>query len=492
MELHLKETTVQACQDLACLSKSVQLAMESVVPDTRDDIGRILSVRPEIYLKSKELRNKTASVTGEALVTLVYVNEEETSVSFFSLTQSFAQEYELPAADDSDSLQLHFSVTGQQARVLNPRKVSVDLEICTDLTVSRDVNIVVSQDLPEACHSPIHLRYTEANAVLTTGVCEKSFSVNEQLSFPEEESQPAEIIGKELHYLIRDREAVSNRLLLKGEVQLNLFYFPQESKLPRSCRFTIPFSQLVDLGDENAESAEVWIVPTSDYLSLIDSLDGKKLLDLELHALAQVRSGRNQKLQLITDAYSNQMPCECSFSEQALFESIQERPVRLRSEERIDLPEEFEEYLSVFPALGPCTAEKGSASVDLLCRSADGKLFTVRRKLSLSADEDFEGLSVSDFHPADFLVRQDGKQLAVQMQAEAVGLRRKPIALRRVNELHLDEDQRFDSLSYPSLTAVWAQTESIWEMAKQYHSSSEAICSLNPDLTQRPIFVPKV
>lgn len=491
MELHFKETSVQACQDLARLNKSVQLAMESVVPDTKDDIGRILSVRPEIYLKNKELRNKAVSVAGEALVTVLYINEEETAVSFFSMSQSFSQDYELPSVLDSDCLQLHFSVNGIQARVMNPRKLSVDLEIAADLTVSRSVNVVVSQELPEANQTPIHLRRTEANTVLTTGISEKSISINEQLPFPEGEEQPEEIVGKELCYVVREKECVSSRLLLKGEVLMNLFYFPQGQQLPHNCRFSIPFSQLIDLVDEQSETADVWIEPTSDYISLIDGLDGRKILDVELYALAQTRSGRNQKLQLITDAYSNQMPCECSFSEQVVCESLRELPVRLRSEERIELPEEFQELLSAYPALGPCTVEKGSASVDLLCRSKDGRLFSMRRNLSLVADQNHDDPATQSFRLTDFQIIRDGTQLVVQMGAEAAGLIQKSVTIRRVDTLTLDEEQRFDMMSFPSLTAVWAQTESVWEMAKQYHSSPEAVCEMNQDLSQRPIFVPK-
>ena len=77
------------------------------------------------------------------------------------------------------------------------------------------------------------------------------------------------------------------------------------------------------------------------------------------------------------------------------------------------------------------------------------------------------------------------------MGAEAAGLIQKSGTIRRVDTLTLDEEQRFDMMSFPSLTAVWAQTESVWEMAKQYHSSPEAVCEMNQDLSQRPIFVPK-
>lgn len=491
MELQFKETRIQACQDLARLTKSFQLAMESVVPDTREDIGRILSVWPEIYLKSKEARNKSVFFTGEAAVTVLYVNEDESGVSAFRMSQVFNQEYELSAVEEGDDLQLRFSVAGLQARVLNPRKVSVDLEIGTDLLCSRRAGVVIQQELPETVSAPIHLQQSDVNVVLTTGISEKNFSVNEQISLADCEASPYEIIGKQLEYRIREKEAVSNRLLLKGDVQLTLFYFPEDSRLPCSCRLSIPFSQLIDLGDENTEAAEIWIEPSSDYINLIDSLDGKKLLDVELHALAQLRSRRSQQMRLISDAYSNQMPCECVFIEQPMTESIREKQFMLQCEERIDLPQEFQEILSAYPALGPCTEKKGSAAVDLLCRSRDGKLFSIRRTVSLNPDENIEDLSSLSFRLSDFQLRQDGAQLLVQMQAEGLGLNRQPVTIRRADTLILNEEQLFDSASFPSLTAVWARTESIWEMAKEYHSSPEAICDLNQDLSQRPIFVPK-
>ena len=491
MELQFNETSVQAFQDLTRVNKSVQLAMESVVPDTKDDIGRILSVRPEIYLKSKELRSKTVSITGEAQVTVLYINEDETAVSFFSVSQSFSQELECPAALDSDFLQLRLQIGGVQARILNPRKLSADLEIMADFTISRSVETVISQELPEANRTPIHVQRSEQNAVLTTAICEKSFSLNEQLPFPETERKPGYLIGKDLHYMIREREVVGSRLLLKGDAQIELLYMPSEALIPCSCRLSIPFSQLIDLGTEQAETADVWIEATSDYLSLIDSLDGRKLLDVELHAMAQVRSMRNQKLQLITDGYSNQMPCECSFCEQATCERIRQVPVRLRSEERVDLPEEYQDLVFSCATMGACTAEQGSAEADLLCRSKDGKLFAMRRKLKLWQEEEYDDVDANDFRLSDFHISRVDGQLVLSLCAEAVGKLRETNTIRLAESLTLDEEQRYDAASYPSLTAVWAQTESVWELAKQYHSSPEAICEMNPDPDHRPIFIPK-
>ena len=491
MELQFRETTVKAWQDLMSLTKTIPLAMESVVPDTREDIGRILSVWPEIYLKSKELRNHGVLIEAEVQLTVFYIHEDENAVSSFSMSQGFRQEYELPGAEDKDILQLHLSIAGLQARALNPRKISVDLEIKADLSVSRDAEVVVSQALPEELAIPIHLQYTETEIALCTGICEKSFSVNEQLSFPEKDEQPSEIVGKKLRYKIREREIVSSRLLIKGEAQLTVFYAAQEMSFPRSTCFSIPFSQLIDLGDENTETAELQIVPTSDYLSLTEGIDGKKQLDVELHAIAQVRSGRKQTLRLVTDAYSNQMPCECRFVEQRMNQELRDQAVRFSCEERIDLPEEFLDLLAFYPAVGPCTEQQGSAAVELLCRSNDGKLFAMHRNLTLASNEPVHEMSNPDCELEDCHIWPDGKQLIVQMTVNGRGKTQDQIMVRRTDTLSLNEEQSYDCAAYPSLTAVWAETESVWELSKLYHSSPEAICFLNQDLGNRPLFIPK-
>ena len=491
MDIQFNETTVQTCQDLARLSKAAQLAMESVVPDTKDDIGRILSVRPEIYLKSKELRNRGALIGGEAVVTVLYINENESAVSSFSLSQSFSQEYEMAAADDGDLLQVRLSVSGLQARVLNPRKVSVDLEICSELTVSRSTDFVVSQALPNDLWTPIHVQRAESSAIFYTGVSEKSFSLNEQLQFPEHDLKPKEIIGKEICYCIRDRETVGTRLLIKGDAQMTLHFFPEDSDLPCSRQFQMPFSQLIDLGENEAEEAEVWIEPTSDYVNLMDSIDGRKLLDVELHALAQARSRRRQKIEYISDAYSNQMPCECSFCEQTITESISEQQLYLSADESIEVPEEFQELLACYPTLGQCSSNQGNIVVDLLCRAKDGKLFSMRRNIILTSGTESGEMTNVSFRVTDFDVRQSGGFFIVRVRAEGEGLEQHQTQVRRISTLQLNAEKAFDSAAYPALTAVWAETESVWELAKLYHSSPEAICALNEDLSRQPVFIPK-
>ena len=47
--------------------------------------------------------------------------------------------------------------------------------------------------------------------------------------------------------------------------------------------------------------------------------------------------------------------------------------------------------------------------------------------------------------------------------------------IRSIEAVTLDEEKCFDLSSFPSLTMVRVEGESLWELAKRYHSSVEAI-----------------
>ncbi len=492
MDIHFQETVVPVYRELARIAKSVPVAMESVVPDTKEDIGRILSVLPEIYLKGKEIRTHGVYAEFEVLATVLYVNDKEDAVRHFKISQPVKLEYELPAAEESSSIHLNLTGASAQARAVNPRKVSVDLEIGLEILLSREDTIVISQSLPENCSAPVHILEREAAVTLPSCVCEKILSVNEQLVFSSDAKRPSELICWKTTYRVRDREAVGGRLLVKGQAELTVDYEPEGSEIPCRKTFSVPFSQLIDLGEAEADDAELWIVPTSDYLELIDTIDGQKLLCAELHAVTQVRSRKKQSIRYIIDAYSNRMPCECHTADFSMTEQIKRSSFSMSGKETIELPEGTEELISVYPAVNSPSPAHSAVVLDLLCRSRDGTLSVMRRTVALEADAEApENAAILPLALEEPSIRAEGRDLSVQLRAEGELNEQKQISLQCVTSLSLDEEGLIDEASYPSLTAVWAETESVWELAKQYHSSPEAIEAWNGGVNSNPIFIPK-
>lgn len=491
MDILIKERTVPVFRSLGCQMKTAAMTMESVVPDTKDDIGRILSVRPEIRLKSKELGGSKASVSAEAVMTVLYVNEAESDVSAFSITEPAALEFELSAAvDPRTQAQIRLSAANIRTRIVNSRKLCVDWDLVGELSLFRREEMTVEQKLPETCCIPVHLQQEELQAAVITSLAEKSFSLNEQFTFSESEPQAKEIIAVEKRFRIRDRQLVGDRLLVKAELLLDTSYFDDERRL-RQKQFSVPFSQLIDLESESAILSQLSITVTSDYFDLTDAADGQKMLNYELHALIQVRAAQNLPLRFISDAYSNAMPMECEWDEEVLNTDLHEICAAYTADEAIELPEEFQELLCLFPSPSPFGGEQCALSVDLLCLSREGKLFTMRRTVTLRTETDCRDVHVQSYDFNSCGWSEEPGALRIHAEAEMIGTSGIGRKIRRIRILHLDESKAFDASASPSLTAVWAENESLWEMAKLYHSSPEAIAALNEDLSVRPLFIPK-
>ena len=51
--------------------------------------------------------------------------------------------------------------------------------------------------------------------------------------------------------------------------------------------------------------------------------------------------------------------------------------------------------------------------------------------------------------------------------------------LRILESAELDEEHPFDLSSLPAVTLVRVEGESLWELARSYHSSTDAVTALN-------------
>ena len=90
MKISFENKTLGCYKEVYHQTKAIQETCESVVPDVNDDIGKIASVQSSVYLKSKDLTGRGVLITGEAAAAVVYVTENEKSVSFVRLTKQFS------------------------------------------------------------------------------------------------------------------------------------------------------------------------------------------------------------------------------------------------------------------------------------------------------------------------------------------------------------------------------------------------------------------
>lgn len=483
MEIGFENKVLGAYREVSHQVKRVQESAESVVPDTNDDIGRIASVQTSILLKSKDVTSRGVVINGEANSMLLYITESESSVSFVRVSKPFTMEYEIGEIDQSMLTHINLKVTNTEARVLNPRKVSVTIELAGELSCYLPESVNVETLLPEDVCEGLHARFETAEAVLANAVCEKTFAINEQYSFPAGKPLPTQLVSQCVDFCISDTQHIGSKIIIKGDVNLTVCYLSSDVNYPVRAQFSSAFSQIIDTGVENMDSCSAIIEMTSSYFELIDTINGEKAMDAELHAVIQLVSRCRQKINYISDAYSNAMPARCGVQNSQLSSFSDMLRSKLSIDERVTIAEDCADVLSVFSAISQITSEQDkftvSVALDIIYRTRDGSLSVAKRMLSLTGECLLPPSRVIDSRLSNVYLRPDGGAMDARIELEISYLSCTNIELARVMAVSTEDEEQYDQAQFPTVTLVRAEKETLWELAKAYHSSIERICALN-------------
>lgn len=497
MEIVLESKTMTTWQEVFHQTKRIQVSLESVVPDVSDDIGRILSVQPSLLLKAKEPTAQGMSVSGEVAVAILYINELENGVSALRMTQPFCLDYELVAGPEA-AAQIQMQVTNTETHILNPRKLSVSVEISGELKVFQPSVLPVETFVPNTEGSGVQVQQAQTKTSAVNAVCEKSFVLSEQFLFPSGKPAPRELVSQSLDFRIRDQQLIGSKVLLKGELCLTVCTLSDEVNYPIQTEFSAPFSQLVDIGQDSMDGCCILVEPTAVYTDLTETMNGEKAINAEIHAVAQLVCHCDRTVSYVSDAYSVLMPCSLNTETLPLAVASQMQSVLLSADERVELPDDCDDVLAVFPSISQASLGGGKAfaavTADVLYRTGSGTLGCIRRACAMESPCDSEGAQLMGAQLVESVFRPEGTYLNLRLTVELSIERFMEQELSRVVGLTLDDTQLYDLPSLPALTAVRVGEETLWELAKHYHATPEHIAALNDvdaPLNGRVLLIPR-
>lgn len=482
MEIKIENKTIRSFREISRQIKKIQETAETVVPDTNDDIGKIVSTNTELFLKSKEVTGRGVLIGGEAEISVLYITEGESAVSFLRTTKAFTMEYDVDGADNDTVAQIALTVTNAETRVLNPRKVSVTVEISGEMSCFKQENAIVQSMLPETDFT-IHTKTETESAVLINSACEKTFAFNDQFTFPTAKPVPQKLIWQKAGFTVSETQLIGTKALVKGSCQVTLCYLSDSANYPIQWNFSAPFSQLLDIGQEKMDLSAVRIEISSSYFELVDTISGEKALDTEIHAVMQLVSYFHQDVSYISDAYCNCLPLSCKMQPERLCGLTDVQSMLLSSDEQISIAEDCADVLSVHSTLTGVSVSRSRAeanlTVDVLYQTQGGTFSAVHRSIMLEQECELTDVRLTGAKLAAVDLRSEGSALRGRISVELFTRSSSVREVSRVESMELDEEKPFDLSAFPSVTLVRAEEETVWELAKKYHSCPEKITAVN-------------
>lgn len=496
MEISFESREIPIYREFLHTSRRTQESVECVVPDTDADIEKIAAVQSAVFLKSKDLTARGVTVTGELSASVLYIREGQTGLSCLSVQKPFSIEFEAEGLESEALAQITLLIQGTDARAVNPRKLSVLFEVEGELTCYQAERLRAQTELPKDS-SGLHALTTERSLLLPGAVCEKSLAVTEQFGFTDDRPTPAKLLSERAELHITDCQLIGSKVIVKGHMELAVCALSEDKEEPCLYDFSAPFSQIAEVGIESMSCCTVRPEITGAYYDLLDTINGDKVLDVELHAVLQLVCSERRNLRCISDVYSNLMPAELLYQTQTLELVSPVQKKKLSIEEKIGLMESCKEILCILvsPVRIATDEEKLSAAVnlDVLYKNDEGKLSAGRRTLPLEQKTLGTPLRVLSARVTQLSARPDGESANCALTLELECLAAEKAELTGVEGVILDEDAPYIQESLPTLTLVRAGGESLWTLARRYHSSVEKIRECNEDAenTARMLLIPK-
>lgn len=468
MRIEFENLMTDAYAKICDETQTLRESADSVIPDTKPDVAGIVSVQRSVYLKSKDVTGRGVTVTGEVRAEVLYICEGESTVCAHTIAQSFTAAFESAEIDLMAVPIITLHADNAQVRILNPRKLAVSFAITARLCCFARSPIMAKQLAGD--YSGLHLRQERREQLYTSWAGEKTFAVNEQFPLPDG-SRPSLLCAKRTDFTVTDRQCVGTKLLVKGSVGIELCWLGEGSEYPVCSRFSAPFSQLVETDTADICGCEVFIEPTSCYTEITESINGGFAFDCEIHAVMQAAAHSRGELTFFSDAYSNTADCVCERREISIVREKKRREELCPVQQTMELPEDCADVLCVLSSAGAASENaEQTLAIDVLYKTGDGRLTAIHRSLALGVNE-------GKFRMTRLQTEFAAKSLTLDVAGSVSTLREQTETAELLTAVELTETESVGQT--PSLYAVRCENETLWELAKTYHSSVERIRAAN-------------
>lgn len=490
MDFQTEKEPFCSLRELFSGSSEQPVDLDVTLPDYCPDISRILKCQVKPQITSRQIVGDRLTVEGSSLIRLLYVDEEGKGVRNCELTSAFSAAFNLKQTPENPIVFTSVRVDFINCRAITKRRI----DLHGAFTVFAHVFGVQREELlTNGSGSGVMMKKKHCEADQFLSAAQQPFTLNETF-----ELDP----GKQAEALVRfsasgtvaDCKVIADKVIVKGEITIDFLYLTDvEAGTLDTAEFTAPFSQIIDLeGIDDDCVCDVRLELLSVQAQLTpSSADEAAQLETEVRAVATAVAKRRVPIPVIMDAYSTQYEM-----------NLQRKAVCL--EKKIDQINE------TFLCKGSISASSDAvaAVIDVWCEVISANAAVREGKLEISGRinvcllaEDaervphyFEGMidysTVHEYPNAgeslnaipDVSVASAGYRISgansIEMRLE---LRLNSAVCSQIKENivceMIPDEQKPKAHDYScALTLYYAdEGESVWEIARRYDTSQEAI-----------------
>lgn len=371
MELELKKEQFACYQALPQLSENREETTETIVPDYLPDIARIVDASGCLFLRSREIADGKAQVSGTVRMTLLYVAEDAQGMKSFEYTLPLDETIEGRALSGSADSCLDGRLCSCEVRMLNPRKVFTRVNVELTLTPYVPASLSVCSGVKEQEAYKIETLCEKKDIGIIRAIREKDFTFSDEVLLSGTKEPIQELLRTKCALRVTDCKSIGNKIVLKGVARLDAIYLDESGNLA-SMSSELPFSQILDgLAEEEGETtvrASLRLTGAEIHVGSESEPDNNRAISLRLYISAFTAVREVKSVCCVADLYSTAYDLTAKTETVELCDSaalvLREQLVR----EKIETGAEVQTVLAtdvIFSSAGEIAASVGADGVEL-------------------------------------------------------------------------------------------------------------------------------
>ena len=277
------------------------------MPDYLPDIARIVDASGCLFLRSREIADGKAQVSGMVRMTLLYVAEDAQGMKSFEYTLPLDETIEGRALSGSADSCLDGRLCSCEVRMLNPRKVFTRVNVELTLTPYVPASLSVCSGVKEQEAYKIETLCEKKDIGIIRAIREKDFTFSDEVLLSGTKEPIQELLRTKCALRVTDCKSIGNKIVLKGVARLDAIYLDESGNLA-SMSSELPFSQILDgLAEDEGETtvrASLRLTGAEIHVGSESEPDNNRAISLRLYISAFTAVREVKSVCCVADLYS--------------------------------------------------------------------------------------------------------------------------------------------------------------------------------------------
>lgn len=470
---------------------------DCILPDYYPNIFKVLKCIVTPCIVSKNISENRINYELVVKANILYQSENSNVVNCIEQKMVFSKSVDAGEELSDAEIRLIPVVDYVNCRAVNQRRLDIRGAISIKISVTGER---MQEVISDSYGMNIQLKKEDVSVVGKKLVKEKHISVSEDIDTGYGKPTIKSIIRSDCIVSSVDRKIIANKVIVNGEVRSCLLYCSTEENgnSLEKMEFTLPFSQIMDVeGIDESYDCTVYANILGCELSPKENTEGEtKTISAQIDICLAVTAVRKNNIRIVSDAYSTTHPCDCIKSE-CCVRTSPERCCEIHIE-KIIVKTEDNDISSVCDAWSrvknsSVIVDVGNESITLAIKLSNcviacdsgGKTVVLDNEHTLEHKFSCKGINdkttvISDIDIVSVAYNiDDSGNIELKCEVRICVNIRKVYRFNAVTDITIDDTCEKKQEDYALKMYFADEGETLWDIAKKYSTSIEAIMEEN-------------